>query len=647
MPKLEDLVNKNLNRIYKKIKYLTYYSLIPLSIALFDGCKKDSLIQPITTQPTTPQTNKKPTVQILEPINNNFTITTKDTIKFKWKGVDEDGYIIKYRYGLGEVNENGLTQITYVNLTSQNYKFSVTAQDNKGEWSITPAERSFTVQVYNPPASTTGNTNSNGYVNLSVNSSLFDVYVKNEANQQPLTNTKVSGDYYGNDIFGFLAEDFSYTYLTNIYYTGGFSKADNSMATEVKLFMRAKENNKIRESKLPDLRNNPRLEFIGTVSLSDLSTFYKDHDAIFQSISLLEYIVDKTSGQTQKAFTFALEAAKFRRDIINNAANNSAIVNKVASYFGQSYDSDAYYFDIYKHKFVGVINHFVNEDKLCTLKGKVTNSNNQPIQNARVNIDILYDDTDQNGDYIIKSYKDVTKNIEALLKQGTYVVTASATNYVLQTKNLNLTAPRPPDYTFTRLDFQLTSISQPRTIILQPGPTDGKDASIISDYYNSSYHRRDLNVDSTLLFLNYTYNNGLEYDWRSLIYFNTAQIGKSANISNATLDLYYSTYWVGNNEFLGAKKIISQWDEKKVTWNTQPSTIPSYISNTLIQDASGWYRYSFNITDYVKDWVSNPSNNQGILIYVPWRNENRALNIQSSESSDVSHRPRLVIQYIQ
>jgi ABC-type microcin C transport system permease subunit YejE len=98
---------------------------------------------------------------------------------------------------------------------------------------------------------------------------------------------------------------------------------------------------------------------------------------------------------------------------------------------------------------------------------------------------------------------------------------------------------------------------------------------------------------------------------------------------------------------LGAKKIISQWDEKKVTWNTQPSTIPSYISNTLIQDASGWYRYSFNITDYVKDWVSNPSNNQGILIYVPWRNENRALNIQSSESSDVSHRPRLVIQYIQ
>src|SRR3989344_4687586 len=429
MPNLESIIKKfkSKNLVYP----ILFFSL---------SCGNNESGNPVQ-QTQTP--NKSPETTIKSP-QNNSTINSK-TVIAEWSGYDSDGSVVGYLFSLDnaiKIYQEG-TSKSFNNLSEGLHSLEVASRDDKGQNDLTPAHVSFTVKT--ETIGQIDNTNSAGYAKIEIGQNVFDVYVKNLSNQ-PLNNIKVSGYTYLSEMYGFLAEDFSGNYLTEVaHYGGGLNKTGTVTNPEISIFAKAKENNRIRKEKLFNYRKNKGiLQFKGTTSLSDLHEFYKKYDSIFNSMSFLEFIV-KNSGAgniVNDSFTFALQAAKFREEIINNASNVGKIINTVASYFGQEYDTDAYYFDVYIHKNLGILVHDVSETNYCTLKGKITNSNNQPINNARITLGsgIDHDDADSNGDYVVK-----------LIFPSSYTVTAAATGYQEQTKYVNIIAATSPYYTSTKL----------------------------------------------------------------------------------------------------------------------------------------------------------------------------------------------------
>ena len=622
MSKLESIV-----RSFNFKKYLIY----PLFFLSLNCGSDDSSNNPIKPTPTS---NKLPETTIIKP-NNNQSFNT-NSVTVEWSGNDSDGRIIGYGIALDGVGGYVIPPSkTYTNLTNGSHVFRVTSQDDKEAYDPTPAQVTFTVQkeIIGPSE----NTNSNGYARIELGSSIFDVYVKNLSNQ-PLNNIKVTGNNYGS-IQGFLAEDFSYTYLSELYYTGGFGKIGKP-AIHVDMFLRAKNNNEIRIRNLPDLRNNQNLEYLGTASLSDLKYFYEKHDIIFKSMSHLEFIVKATG---EKAFGVSLEAAKAREWIINNSSSYGKLVNEISSFVGQSWDPDAFYFDIYQHKLLKVVNHYFDEDKLCTLKGKVTNSNNQPIQDAGVSIDntFLFEKTNSNGKYVIKSYIEVERGINSVLLPGNYTVTGSAANYVIETKNINIVAPIPPYYSSTKLDFQLLGpIGQNKdTIIFQP-KSEGIDSHVRKNLSNNQGDQNNYGNDGSL-YAWYQPNVG---QIRSFIKFDLSKMPSFSQINSAVLYLSGVSWHVYDSKLDPAtveiKKVSSSWSEQIINWNNQPSTSSSLTTKQI--SSSGWY--DFNITSTVTNWLKGTETNYGIAVMLYQESGNQQCTFHSSDISG-STQPKLMIIY--
>ena len=137
--------------------------------------------------------------------------------------------------------------------------------------------------------------------------------------------------------------------------------------------------------------------------------------------------------------------------------------------------------------------------------------------------------------------------------------------------------------------------NQWKTLVLQPGPKEGKDAMIS-------------NLDADKNFGDYKYFEAtflsepvltVMRSNRSLIWFDLGQLPKSAVIKKVTLQLSYdipipwdSTVFITNSNtgtsWYGGvlQQIVEPWEEAKVTWNTQPKSIeanqvyiPPFIRN--------------------------------------------------------------------
>jgi hypothetical protein len=125
--------------------------------------------------------------------------------------------------------------------------------------------------------------------------------------------------------------------------------------------------------------------------------------------------------------------------------------------------------------------------------------------------------------------------------------------------------------------------NQWKTLVLKPGPSDGKDAMIS-------------NLDADKNFGDYKYFEATYLSEpvltvmrsnRSLIWFNLNALPKSAVIKKVTLQFFYDLPVPFDPVFLtdtdpstgivryGAvlQQIVEPWEEDKVTWNTQPKTI--------------------------------------------------------------------------
>lgn len=195
---------------------------------------------------------------------------------------------------------------------------------------------------------------------------------------------------------------------------------------------------------------------------------------------------------------------------------------------------------------------------------------------------------------------------------------------------------------------------QYRTLVLQPGPAAGKDAMISNLEANKNFGDYKY-FEATFLsepILTVMRSN------RSLIWFNTDTLPKSAIINKVTLTLHYdipipfdNTYvtdvlpsagiaWYGGV----LQQIIEPWEEGKVTWNTQPKTIeanqvfiPPFIRNV-----------NFIEVDVTKLFVNASASalpNLGMLFRLWPTDRFPGFRFASGDFADATMRPRLTIYY--
>ena len=176
-----------------------------------------------------------------------------------------------------------------------------------------------------------------------------------------------------------------------------------------------------------------------------------------------------------------------------------------------------------------------------------------------------------------------------------------------------------------------TSVFGQTTIVLQPGPVEGKDARINSLETYGSGSADELPVEA------WTFLGTPGID-RALIEFDLSAIPASASITSANLTLYgtvgsgsggHSTL-SGSNEFY-VRRVIEPWDEMSVSYAAQPAAT---TLNEIIAPAStsSDEDYNIDVTVLVQDMVDDPSGSFGFKLQEVTESYYRRINFWSHDS---------------
>ncbi len=189
------------------------------------------------------------------------------------------------------------------------------------------------------------------------------------------------------------------------------------------------------------------------------------------------------------------------------------------------------------------------------------------------------------------------------------------------------------------------------TITLQPDGAAGKDAEIFSCVpcgYPNGNHGSKQEFDA----IGWT-NGGASSNVRSLIQFNLSGIPSNATIVDAKFSLFFNpndpegkhftTFFTPNTSYL--RRITSAWDEYTVTWNNQPSTTATNQVSLGATTSNTQNFLNINIKNFVQHWVSNPSQNFGMLFRMQTEAKYRKLIFASSDNPNAALRPKLVVTY--
>jgi hypothetical protein len=195
--------------------------------------------------------------------------------------------------------------------------------------------------------------------------------------------------------------------------------------------------------------------------------------------------------------------------------------------------------------------------------------------------------------------------------------------------------------------------NQWKTLELQPGPDDGKDAMIsnLESDKNFGDHKYFEATFLTEPILTVMRSN------RSLIWFNLNSLPKSSVIKKVTLQLFYdipipwdpavfASVPVTSSDWVGGvlQQVVEPWEEYNVTWNNQPKTIeanqvfisPFNINANII---------TVDVTTLFVPINGTAAENYGMLFRL-WPSEQfPGFRFASSDYSVASMRPKLTVYY--
>lgn len=145
--------------------------------------------------------------------------------------------------------------------------------------------------------------------------------------------------------------------------------------------------------------------------------------------------------------------------------------------------------------------------------------------------------------------------------------------------------------------------------------------------------------DATYNYQNIQIYNGGEVDsLYGLIKFNLNSI-VNKTIKNATLKLYADSLDAAS--VLGIKRIITNWQEGVVTYNTKPTIAETvYFEDNLVIGSAEWK--TIDITSLIKD-IANGAINEGFWLYCG--NEITDYRFFQFSSKEGLNAPQLLISY--
>jgi len=142
------------------------------------------------------------------------------------------------------------------------------------------------------------------------------------------------------------------------------------------------------------------------------------------------------------------------------------------------------------------------------------------------------------------------------------------------------------------------------TLILQPGPAEGKDSMVVTQIPDTNYENNQYfslgNLSVSIIL-------------RAHLQFDVSILPTDAVIVNADLKLYqYQT--IGTESFvIGLHQVTESWEENMITWNNQPDYLPSPESTiTVTIGALTWL--SWDITTLLQGWLDGSIANYGVVL---------------------------------
>ena len=150
------------------------------------------------------------------------------------------------------------------------------------------------------------------------------------------------------------------------------------------------------------------------------------------------------------------------------------------------------------------------------------------------------------------------------------------------------------------------------------------------------------------------WSSGNSFVSRSIFNFDLSSIPAHSTIVSAYLSLWGDTNTTnreGDSPLSGSnawyiQRVNAPWNVSTVTWNNQPTTDTTH--EVLMPQSTSIYEIfnSINVTNLMQDIVNNQPNNYGLLIRLQTEAEYRSMVFCSSQYSDTSERPLLVITYV-
>lgn len=178
-----------------------------------------------------------------------------------------------------------------------------------------------------------------------------------------------------------------------------------------------------------------------------------------------------------------------------------------------------------------------------------------------------------------------------------------------------------------------------QVFVIQPGNVQWQDTYVSSIHDSSNYSN-----GAYMLFAGYS---GQADTLNLFIKFDLSSITPETSVSSARLDLYRIGQNGSMNGFqFGVYRVIRDWDEDTLYWYNQPlaNLLPDSVfsGDEFQQGAPLAWRSIYIPKSIVQYWINNPSANYGIKIAAV-NDFYGAPLIASSENSDSTHHPRLVI----
>lgn len=196
------------------------------------------------------------------------------------------------------------------------------------------------------------------------------------------------------------------------------------------------------------------------------------------------------------------------------------------------------------------------------------------------------------------------------------------------------------------------------TLTLRPGINDGQDTYVSKIDNDPNDGNGNLNYTHELLASKFYYFGQLATQRGYIKFDSLIKVPPAAKVVSAKLFLYGESSSLsfpnGNSFFPGSgnpenscliqRVVGSNWDQTTLTWNNKPVTTDRG-QDTILASTSQWnYNTSVDVTNLVQTIVKS-RNNYGFCMRLVNEEAYRILEFSTSEATDPSLRPKLVVKY--